>query len=69
VGAETGYLFDHLSLRGGVAFLNAGEARAAYTFGASVRAGRDRLTVHYGASLDDEEAFGTTHRVSLGVRL
>lgn len=69
LGAETDYFFRHIALRGGVAFLNAGEARTAYTFGASVRAAGERLSVHYGASLDDEDAFGTTHRVSLGVRL
>jgi len=69
VGAESRYLFDHVQLRGGVAFLNAGESRTAYTFGASARAAGQRLFVHYGANIDDETAFGTTHRVSLGVRL
>jgi hypothetical protein len=69
VGAETGYLFRRLALRGGLSFLSAGESRTAYAFGASVRAAGERLSVHYGASLDDEDAFGTTHRVSLGLRL
>jgi hypothetical protein len=69
VGAESGYLFGHVSLRGGVAFYNAGESRVAYTFGASACAARARLFVHYAASIDDEDAFGTTHRVSLGVRM
>ena len=68
VGAETGYLLDRLALRGGVAFLSAGEARTVYAFGASVRAASDRLAVHYGAGIDEETAFGTTHRFSLAVR-
>ena len=69
VGAESGYLFGRVSLRGGVAFFNAGESRVAYTFGASACAARARLLVHYAANIDDEDAFGVTHRVSLGLRL
>lgn len=69
VGAESGYLFGHVSLRAGMAFYNTGESRVAYTFGASASAAGARLFVHYAASIDDQDAFGTTQRVSLGVRL
>ncbi|HEX5131738.1 MAG TPA: hypothetical protein VFX92_04525 [Candidatus Krumholzibacteria bacterium] len=68
-GFETVYLVDHLALRGGLAMNRAGESRTAVSFGASLRAWNARLVVHYGATLDDETAFGTTHRVSLGVRM
>jgi hypothetical protein len=67
VGAETPYFFDRLALRSGVAILSAGEGRAQYGFGASVRA-TQHLLLHYAANLDDENAFGTTHRLSLSVR-
>lgn len=66
VGAETHYLFDCVALRAGVALVNVGEARVAYSFGMSVRAAQ-RFHVHYGAVLDDENALGTTHHFSLGV--
>jgi hypothetical protein len=68
LGAETDWLFERVALRGGVAFLQTGESRTAYTFGASARAIGARLGLHYAASIDDEDAFGTTHRVSLGFR-
>ena len=69
VGAETDYIFSHLALRAGVSFRAAGESRNALSFGASLRAVDQRLVVHYGATIDDEQAFGTSHRVSLGVRI
>ena len=62
-GAETEYFFSHVALRGGVAWLRAGESRTVPSFGISARA--SRLTLHYGATLDEEDAFGRTHRVSL----
>ena len=68
LGAETHYLFGYVALRGGVGLWSAGDARATYSFGASARA-LDRLFVHYGAQIDDEDAFGTMHRFSLAVRL
>lgn len=67
VGAESPYIFDRVALRTGIAIRTVGEGRAQYAFGASVRATRN-LFLHYAASLDDETAFGTTHRFSLGVR-
>ncbi len=69
LGAETDYLFSFLSIRAGLTFREAGESRTAPAFGASVRAFSGRLTLHYGANLDTETAFGTTHRVSLAVRM
>jgi hypothetical protein len=69
LGAETDYILSHLALRAGATFHHAGESRAAVSFGASVRAFDARVVVHYGATVDDEQAFGTVHRVSLGVRL
>ncbi len=68
IGAESDYLFAHVALRGGVALLRAGDTRTVPSFGASARAFDGRVTLHYAASFDDAEAFGTTHRVSLGVR-
>jgi hypothetical protein len=67
LGAETAYLFSYVSLRGGIAFLSGGDSRSIPAFGVSVRA--SRLTLHYGAAIDEEEAFGNTHRVSLAVRI
>ena len=67
-GAETQYIFGYVALRGGVGMLSAGDARTTYSFGASARAA-DRLFVHYGAQIDEEDAFGTMHRFSLAVRL
>ncbi len=66
-GVETPYIFGLLAVRAGVTRYSTGEARTAPSFGASVRTGR--LTAHYGANLDTEEAFGTVHRLSLAVRL
>jgi hypothetical protein len=66
VGAETPYLFDRVALRSGIAILSVGEGRSRYSFGISARAAR-RLFLHYAANVDDENAFGTTHRFSLGV--
>ena len=68
LGAETHYLFNTVALRGGVAILGTGEARSVYSFGVSVRAAQ-RLFVHYGANLDEEEAFDKVHRFSLAVKL
>lgn len=69
VGVESDYIFSHLALRAGAAFYRAGESRAALSFGASLCAFEARVVAHYGATIDDEQAFGTTHRLSLGVRL
>jgi len=69
IGAESDYLFAHVALRGGVALLRAGDTRTVPSFGASARAFDGRVTLHYAASFDEAEAFGTTHRVSLGIRL
>jgi hypothetical protein len=66
-GAETEYFFSHVALRGGVEWLSSSEPRTIPSFGLSVRA--DRLTLHYGASIDDDEALGNTHRFSLAVRI
>ncbi len=68
-GAETGYFFSHVALRAGVAFLPADETRTVPSFGVSARAFAARLSLHYGATLDEEDAFGRTHRVSLAVTL
>ena len=67
VGAETPYFFNRLALRSGIAILSSGEGRQEYGFGASIRATR-YLLIHYAASVDDQDAFGTQHRFSLGVR-
>jgi hypothetical protein len=67
LGIETAYFFSHVALRGGVEWLTPGDERTVPSFGASARAWSNRLTVHYGARLDDEEAFGTAHRVSLAI--
>ena len=67
VGAETPYLFGRVALRSGIAILSTGDGRERFGFGVSVRA-LDQLIVHYAATIDDEDAFGTTHRFSLGVR-
>jgi hypothetical protein len=69
LGVETEYFFSYVALRGGVAWLNSGESRTVPSFGVSVRAFANRLTLHYGASLDDEDALGNTNRVSLAVRI
>ena len=68
LGVETDYLFGVLALRGGFAGYSAGEQRHSYSFGASARAA-GRLLVHYAATVDEEQAMGTTHRFSLAVRL
>jgi hypothetical protein len=66
VGAETPYYFGRVALRSGIAILSAGEGRERYGFGVSVRA-LNQVNLHYAACVDDEDAFGTTHRFSLGV--
>jgi hypothetical protein len=68
-GIESDYVFSFLSVRAGVARYSAGETRTAPSFGVSVRVPGNRGAVHYGANLDTDESFGTTHRVSLAVRL
>ncbi len=67
LGAETEYFFSHVALRGGLAWMRAGESRTVPSFGVSARA--SRLVLHYGATLDQDDAFGSTHRVSLAVRI
>jgi hypothetical protein len=67
IGAETPYVFGRIALRSGIGILSAGEGRARYSFGVSARASGN-LLLHYAANVDDEDAFGTTHRFSLGVR-
>jgi len=68
-GVETPYIFSHVALRAGVALRRAGEARTSLAFGASLRFIDARVFLHYAASIDDDEAFGTTHRLGLAVRL
>lgn len=67
VGAETPYIFGRVALRSGIAILSSGEGRQQYAFGVSARA-TSNLFLHYAANVDDEDAFGTTQRFSLGVR-
>jgi hypothetical protein len=69
LGVETEYFFSYVALRGGLAWLNSGESRTVPSFGVSVRAFANRFTLHYGASVDEEDALGTTNRVSLAVRI
>lgn len=69
IGAESEYLFSVLAVRAGITFHHLEESRATAAFGASVRAFGERVTLHYGANLDNRDALGTTHRISLGVRL
>jgi hypothetical protein len=68
-GFESDYLFDLLSVRGGIAYLDAGSGRAVPHFGFGLQAIRDRLRIHYNANLDDAKAFEDTHRFSLSVSL
>lgn len=68
LGAETHYIFGVLALRGGISLISVGEKRQSYSFGASVRTA-GRLFVHYGATVDDTDAFDTVHRFSLAVTL
>jgi hypothetical protein len=67
LGVESEYFFSHVALRGGIEWLSPGDERTVPSFGASVRAWSDRLTLHYGARLDTEDAFGTAHRFSLAI--
>ncbi|MFQ5511475.1 MAG: hypothetical protein ACE5EO_06455 [Candidatus Krumholzibacteriia bacterium] len=67
IGGEYGLFSDVLSLRGGLAAIQAGRSRSVPHFGLGVRIGRLRLD--YNANLDDEDAFGDTHRFALGVGL
>jgi len=69
LGAETDYLFSTVALRAGATLMRAGDTRTVPSFGASVRAFDARVALHYAASLDEDTAFGTAHRVSLAVRL
>jgi hypothetical protein len=68
-GAETHYFYSYVALRGGLAWLTSDELRAIPSFGVSVQALSNRLALHYGASIDEEEAFGITHRASLAFRI
>lgn len=68
VGAESAYIMGHLSLRAGFASLSSGDSRSIPYFGLGLRAGHERFILHYAASFDDgEEAFGNTHRFSVGL--
>jgi hypothetical protein len=67
VGAETDYLFDVLALRAGFAVIRAGESRSVPYFGFGVHL--NRLSLHYNANLDKENAFADTHRFTLSVEL
>lgn len=69
LGAESDYLFSTLALRAGVGVRRSGESRTVASMGASVRAFDGLVAAHYAAVIDDETAFGTTHRVSLALRL
>jgi len=67
LGAETQYLFNVLALRGGIAAIRTGESRTVPYFGFGARI--SRLSLHYNASLDNENAFADTHRFTLSVSL
>lgn len=67
LGAESDYILDHLALRAGMAHLRSGDTRVVPYFGFGLRA--SRLTLHYNANLDSEDALGATHRFSLSVTL
>lgn len=68
IGAESDYIMGHLTLRAGFASLSAGETRSIPYFGLGIRGGKAGLVLHYAASFDDgDEAFGNTHRFSLGL--
>jgi hypothetical protein len=67
LGAESDYLFDVLALRAGFAVIKAGESRNVPYVGFGVNF--NRLTLHYNANLDTENAFADTHRFTLSVEL
>lgn len=67
VGGEATFFADLLALRGGVSAVTAGENRVLPHMGIGV--GFRRLRLDYNANFDGEEAFGDTHRFSLGVGL
>jgi len=67
VGAESDYILEHLALRSGMAHLRSGDTRVIPYLGFGLRA--SRLTIHYNANLDSEDALGSTHRFSLSVTL
>jgi len=65
VGAEA-MLFERLlQLRGGLAAFNTGAARTVPYAGLGIEFSKFRLD--YNANLDTEDAFGKTHRFSLGI--
>ncbi len=64
-GGEYMLFSDVLALRAGLAAITAGETRSVLHFGLGARLGRLRLD--YNANLDDEDAFGDTHRFALGI--
>lgn len=69
IGAETRYWLDLLSLRAGFARIETGQSRSVPYLGFGLRALRNRLTLHYNANFDREQAFQDTHRFSLSVTL
>jgi len=69
LGAETEYIGGFLALRAGVASLRAGVGRTVLSAGLGVRAYRERIHLHYNVNLDEETAFGDTHRFTLSVTL
>lgn len=66
LGAEWQVYRQLLFLRAGLTTRTPGEVRNYPSFGAGVHA--KHLVVDYGVSLDQEDAFETGHRFSLGVR-
>ena len=67
IGGETDYFYNHLALRAGLAAINTGEGRSVPYLGFGVKF--DRFKLHYNANLDDENAFGDTHRFSLSIAI
>ncbi len=65
LGGEAMLFSDLLSLRGGISAVTAGENRVMPHMGVGI--GLRRFRLDYNANFDSEEAFGNTHRFSLGV--
>jgi hypothetical protein len=66
-GAETDYMFGVLALRAGIATIRTGESRTVPYFGFGLHA--RRLSLHYNANMDTENAFADTHRFTVSISL
>jgi hypothetical protein len=64
LGGEAMFFSDLLALRGGISAVTVGENRVMPHMGIGV--GFRSFRLDYNANFDSEEAFGTTHRFSLG---